>query len=294
MPKITAKELQKELKALTGVDVEIVEDENEVDFDRNSFYQAIDNQRRVVLEPAIAEKVKKEVSGIAGRRLRKYLEEHTGISKKTLEEIEDDAEAIAAAVKFNNEKWDGSAKEMNKKLEEIARQKDKEREEALLPLQQEVEKWQRAYKGRDIVAKIQKELGKIKIPDGADRGYLAKKAYEEAMSLYDLDVDEADPEKVNVLQKGTKFAATNKQGNNPFDWQEFLTGFVRPIYGNALDDNRDVDTRTALEAAKQKYNAAAQGKAYTPANNNKKPQSLEDLNRIRAEKMQKVIEQQGG
>src|SRR5690606_8496327 len=114
------------------------------------------------------------------------------------------------------------------------------------------------------------------------------------MSLYDLDVDEADPEKVNVLQKGTKFAATNKQGNNPFDWQEFLTGFVRPIYGNALDDNRDVDTRTALEAAKQKYNAAAQGKEYTPSNNNKKPQSLEDLNRIRAEKMQKVIEQQGG
>lgn len=293
MPKITAKELQKELKALTGVDVEIVEDENEVDFDRNSFYQAIDNQRRVVLEPGIAEKVKKEVSGIAGRRLRKYLEEHTGISKKTLEEIEDDAEAIAAAVKFNNEKWDGSAKEMNKKLEEIARQKDKEREEALLPLQQEVEKWQRAYKGRDIVAKIQKELGRIKIPETADRHYLAKSAYEKALAAYDLDVDEADQEKVNVLQKGTKFAATNKQGNNPFDWQEFLTDFIKPL-GYAISDNRDEDTRTALEAAKQKYNAAAQGKAYTPANNNKKPQSLEDLNRIRAEKMQKVIEQQGG
>lgn len=293
MPKITAKELQKELKALTGVDVEIVEDENEVDFDRNSFYQAIDNQRRVVLEPGIAEKVKKEVSGIAGRRLRKYLEEHTGISKKTLEEIEDDAEAIAAAVKFNNEKWDGSAKEMNKKLEEIARQKDKEREEALLPLQQEVDKWQRAYKGRDIVAKIQKELGRIKIPETADRHYLAKSAYEKALAAYDLDVDEADQEKVNVLQKGTKFAATNKQGNNPFDWQEFLTDFIKPL-GYAISDNRDEDTRTALEAAKQKYNAAAQGKAYTPANNNKKPQSLEDLNRIRAEKMQKVIEQQGG
>lgn len=293
MPKITAKELQKELKALTGVDVEIVEDENEVDFDRNSFYQAIDNQRRVVLEPGIAEKVKKEVSGIAGRRLRKYLEEHTGISKKTLEEIEDDAEAIAAAVKFNNEKWDGSAKEMNKKLEEIARQKDKEREEALLPLQQEVEKWHRAYKGRDIVAKIQKELGRIKIPETADRHYLAKSAYEKALAAYDLDVDEADQEKVNVLQKGTKFAATNKQGNNPFDWQEFLTDFIKPL-GYAISDNRDEDTRTALEAAKQKYNAAAQGKQYTPANNNKKPQSLEDLNRIRAEKMQKVIEQQGG
>lgn len=293
MPKITAKELQKELKALTGVDVEIVEDENEVDFDRNSFYQAIDNQRRVVLEPGIAEKVKKEVSGIAGRRLRKYLEEHTGISKKTLEEIEDDAEAIAAAVKFNNEKWDGSAKEMNKKLEEIARQKDKEREEALLPLQQEVEKWQRAYKGRDIVAKIQKELGRIKIPETADRHYLAKSAYEKALLAYDLDVDEADQEKVNVLQKGTKFAATNKQGNNPFDWQEFLTDFIKPL-GYAISDNRDEDTRTALEAAKQKYNAAAQGKQYTPAGNNKKPQSLEDLNRIRAEKMQKAIEQQGG
>lgn len=293
MPKITAKELQKELKALTGVDVEIVEDENEVDFDRNSFYHAIDNQRRVVLEPGIAEKVKKEVSGIAGRRLRKYLEEHTGISKKTLEEIEDDAEAIAAAVKFNNEKWDGSAKEMNKKLEEIARQKDKEREEALLPLQQEVDKWQRAYKGRDIVAKIQKELGRIKIPETADRHYLAKSAYEKALAAYDLDVDEADQEKVNVLQKGTKFAATNKQGNNPFDWQEFLTDFIKPL-GYAISDNRDEDTRTALEAAKQKYNAAAQGKQYTPAGNNKKPQSLEDLNRIRAEKMQKVIEQQGG
>ena len=101
-------------------------------------------------------------------RLRKALKKHCGLSGKSLEEIKDDEEVIAAAFKSFEEKWSGDAQEVNKKLESIVSQKDKEIEESVTNTKDRFRNGKVSLKG-DIVNHIKQQLNKVKVPEGADR-----------------------------------------------------------------------------------------------------------------------------
>ena len=239
--KATADQLRRYLKDLTGLSVEVVEDYYETNFDEKSMYDAVDKNRMAILRPKIEEEVRSEVSGIFGNRLRKALKKHCGLSGKSLEEIKDDEEVIAAAFKSFEEKWSGDAQEVNKKLESIVSQKDKEIEDIRNQYERQVQEWEGKFKGRDIVNHIKQQLNKVKVPEGADRDYLAQQMYNQYKSKFDIDLtqDESTGKSVvTVMQKGTKYAALNKDGKNVFDWEEAVVDFLKPIYGASINDNR--------------------------------------------------------
>lgn len=283
--KATADQLRRYLKELTGVSVEVVEDDSETNFDEKAIYDAVDKNRMAILRPKIEEEVRSEVSGIFGNRLRKALKKHCGLSGKSLEEIKDDEEAIAAAFKDYEAKWSGDAKEMNKKLEEIAALKDKEREELRIQLESQVGEWQKKYKSRDIIDHVKAHMNKIKLPDGADRDYLSKQFYREIADRHDVDLIEDDgTRKVVVLKKGTKHTAMNNAGTNAFDWDEAVLDFVKPIYGASINDNRTDNPLVKMHETNNPAfkTAAGQGKQVTGTNislnsGEQKPRSAADM-----------------
>ena len=58
--------------------------------------------------------------------------------------------------------------------------------------------------------------------------YLAQQMYNQYKSKFDIDLtqDESTGKSVvTVMQKGTKYAALNKDGKNVFDWEEAVVDF---------------------------------------------------------------------
>jgi hypothetical protein len=240
--KITAARLLKFAKDL-GLDVEVVDDEAEMDFDEKLGYDAVDKAREVMIKPRVQAQIENELktkhAGMYGLKLRTMLKNATGLTMKQLEEVKDDEEVFKLAMKAIEDKWGGDAKEMNRKLEEISALKDKEKADERAALEQEIQSWQHKYKSRDIVDHSVKSLGKIKIPETADRNHLGRLFYEDLAKRFDLDLeDDNGKQVVKIYQKGTKNAAFNKAGTNPFDWDEAAQDFIKP-YGYNTNDGRD-------------------------------------------------------
>lgn len=247
--KVTADYLPKLLKDL-GVDVVVVEDEADIEYDEKAIYEAIDANRALILEPKISEKVKSEIAGVSGSKLRRKLVQTTGVSRKVLDEIQDDDEAIKTALKFYEDKFSGDAQEMNRKFVELSESYEAERQAFENRVKEVESQWKHKYNSRNIVDEIETQyLSKIKLPKEANRKFLAKQFYDQLSQQYDLDFDETE-NKTIVRQKGKEFIAQNKQGTKPFDWKEAADDFIKP-FGYPTSDTRDIDPAEEMNRRRQ-------------------------------------------
>lgn len=236
MAKITAQRALELLKRL-GANVELAADESEEDFNEDEITRAIDDNRIVVIKPRIQDEIHKDLKGKQGGILRGFLVKTTGISRKTLDEIENDEEAIKTALAFREEKYSADSKTMREQLEKISQSHEEEKTKLQQEFEAKLSEANNRYISRDINDHIVTLLEKMPLPDGADKRKIAELVRGELSAKVDLGYDEKE-RKVIVYTKGTQNPALNKAQNNAFDWTEALTDTLTPL-GLLRKDMRD-------------------------------------------------------
>lgn len=280
--KFTPKTAVTFLKQLGIQDAELVEDDEASTYDESAAFAAVDANRSVVLKPKITEEVHQTLKGKVGGLLRAELSKATGLSRKTFEEIEGDAEAIQTALKLREEKYSGDSKAMRDELDGIGAKHSQALEEREQEFNKRLKELTDRYNAKNIQEFLTEKLGSKALPDNANRKEIAKLAYNALSNEIDFSFDENE-NKVIALQKGTQNGALNKAKTQAYDWDEALESFLTPL-GLIRKDMRDVNPMEAMQ--KQ----LGQGGEYKPqgAALGANPNSLDDYNKQRMAAMEKI------
>lgn len=266
------------LKLLGIQDAQLVAEEEDEEYDEKTFFDTVDANRRVVLEPQISDKLLNDLKGKTGGTLRTLLVRTTGISRKVLDEIPTDEEAIKTALQFREEKYSTDSKTMREQLDGITAGHQTELETLKAQYEAKVAEANQKYISRDIDDFIVSKLEKKALPEGADRKEVAKILRNLLSPDIDLGFDETE-RKPLTFQKGTQNPALNLAKNNSFDWDEAIDAKLNPL-GLLRKDMRDQKPEDAMRD---------RGGDYKNGNQNQLPKGpVSDYNTQRQAQMDKL------
>lgn len=236
MAKITPQRALELLRQL-GANVEAAEDDSQEDFNEQDIIKAIDDNRTIVIKPRIQDEIHRDIKGKQGGILRGFLVKTTGISRKILDEIENDEEAIKNALAFREEKYSTDSKTMREELDRISSLNEAEKARIQQEFEAKLAEANNKYISRDINDHIINLLEKKPLPEGADKRRIAEIVRQALAAEVDLGYDENE-RKVLTYTKGTQNPALNKSKSNAFDWNEALDDVLSPL-GLLRKDMRD-------------------------------------------------------
>lgn len=234
--KITSQKAAQLLKLL-GADVELVDDESLEEYQEQDLIDAITNNRKDVIRPKIQDEIFSQLKGKQGGILRNHLVRTTGIPRNAIEDIDNDEDAIKAALAFREEKYSLDSKDMREQLDKIVKSHQDEIEKQQQDWEAKLKVANDKYTSRDINDYIVSRLDKMPLPDGADKKRIADLIRNELAKNIDLGYDESE-RKVLTFTKGTQNPALNKAKSNAFDWNEAIEDIITP-YALIRKDMRD-------------------------------------------------------
>lgn len=269
MAKLTKDKLIAFLNSIGLKDVQLVDKEEETEFDNDTALQAVDAARKpIISQLVIAEekgKIHKEVAGTVNRALKKQLAEITGIDKANIEELESQ-DALKTALEHYKTTMSGE-KDAQAKIDAILAAHKLEKEGII---KTEIDKYtalNEKYTRREIVNHIIAAHKDAKgLPTKANIEKLAEQFYEANKNdviwhlngKNELELrDPANPETV-------KF---NKTNTNPLK----LSDMIQPHYeglGLWSTDTRDVNALTAAKEGGSKDTPAATTAKDAPSYSN--------------------------
>lgn len=184
-----------------GVDVQLVENSEESDFDKPTALSSIDDTRRKVIEPSILaqyeDSIKESIAGKQGGTLVRMLRNKLGMPEKDLLAIKDDKERIEKAIEYYINTLANDKEGTASKIEEILNSA-KQREEALAAeyeakiadYESKVSAAEQKYIDRDVIEYFETALKDAPLVDGANRKALSKDFVNYARDLYHVKWDE--------------------------------------------------------------------------------------------------------
>lgn len=202
--KVTQSQLVEFLKTLGVGDVEVVENDTDADFSADDVLTAIDTNREPIiksrLHDSIYQDAAKTISGKAGGTLRKYLRELTGIDRKAIDSIENDADAIKAAIDFKVGTLTQSQEDVQAKIKELQEAHDSE-------LQAKKGEWEKQYNDlntkyteRDLRGHFRTLADAYPLPAKGDKSELSGDFYQYMANKYALKYD-AEGKKLEIFDK---------------------------------------------------------------------------------------------
>lgn len=261
--KLTQSELTAFLQGIGITTVEIVDKEEESEFDKDELLTAVDDNRKQILKPLIESEVKErlisEAKGTAGGSLRSELARSTGMKRADLERIEKDADAIKAAIDYKMGLIEGDKAETDKKVNEILEAHRLEKESLINDYDAKLQSANQKYIDRDINEFVAAQLKDAPIPKNADRNVLAKDFVKHLQDKYHLNYDEATKAAELYLKDKPDMPAMNAAKNAKIsildEAKEFLT--PRGLW------EKDMSGRSPEEEM------AGRGQDYRPGSNTK-------------------------
>ncbi len=182
------------LTAVVAGGVEIVDKEEDSDFDLqtalSNVHSNVETILRPTLESELSDKITKDIAGRSGGTLRTALSQVTGIDKNLLKDLKD-SDAIKLAMEHYGKSIGADKEDVLKMIEQANSAKDQEWGEKYTAIEKEANNWKNKFIDRDTLEWLDKELEKAPIPkkEGIDRKVIVKDLLRELKDNYNIDYD---------------------------------------------------------------------------------------------------------
>lgn len=194
--KLTSKQLTEFLSSLAGEDVEVVEDDSQSDFNRESALEKIDNTRKPILRSLISDELRSEIepsiAGKFGGTLERALIRETGIDAKAFTKDMKDADKIKLAIEFKAGQLDKDKSEWQNEIRRMAEEREQTIQEWQNKVAETEKTWKGKYNQKEIHNSLFSELQKAPLNPKADKSALSKDFYAHMSSKYNLSYDEVN------------------------------------------------------------------------------------------------------
>lgn len=227
-----------------GVDVELVDKEEEADFDKDAVLSSLDDNRKKILKPLIEEEltenIKKDVSGRYGGTLRSQLARISGMKRVDLDKFDTDEEAIKAAWGHTSGMLDSEKAEFKKQLDEVLNTHKSEVDTLKNDYEGKLSQANQKYIDRNINEYIAAQLKDAPLPKGADRNIVAADLANALRSKYHLNYDEAANAVELFMKDNPNMPAMNQAKNARINISDEAKEFLSPR-GLWMEDMRNVN-----------------------------------------------------
>ena len=229
MAKLTLEQLKK-LAVLAGVPVvEIVEKEEDSEYNEDELLSEIDKARGEIIKPQIEselkEAAKKSAEGAISGSITSVIARMTGIPRSELEKMGSNTERLTKALEFYQGKMSKDTEGLRGEIEEMVKTHSLAIEAANNKVKEVDSQWKGKYTEREINNALTALLKDIPLSENADRARIAKLYKDELIQSYHIHFDEAtgkielrdktDPEKPVFNEAKTK-QITPLDGIEPF------------------------------------------------------------------------------
>lgn len=239
-----------ELLAKVGVqDVEIVEKEEDSDFDASASLTAIDTARTPIIKQKIEGELTDSITtakqGELNGMFKKMLAKTFGVSRSQLDKFDSMDEAVEYAKTSYAEQFDGDRAEMEKKYNTLLERHNEEK--------QKIEnEWKTKYTQLEEEQLTAKQVEYIHSqlkdkPITWDRMIAAREILNHAKSKYDVKLEDG---KIKYYEKGKNIAALNAAGNEAINDNDIFREYLEPRNGWAKDTRHE----TPKELPKKEVN----------------------------------------
>lgn len=235
--KLTAEQAVQLIQKVVAPDANIVESEEESDFDISAALTAIDNNRSKILKPKIEAEVREtittQVEGEVFGKTQSKLVKAFGVQRSTLSKAANIEEAIELAKNHYSEQLDGDKADTERKYNELVATQTAEREK----LENE---WKQKYSTLENEhlrgKKIELLKSEIKTaPTTWDRDVAANEILRYAEEKYDVKLENGA---LVYYQKGSNLVATNAAGNDHIKHADIAREYLEPRNGWETDTRK--------------------------------------------------------
>lgn len=217
------------LTAVVAGGVEIVEKEEDSDFDLqtalSNVHSNVETILRPTLESELTDKIKSEVAGLSAGALRSTLGQLTGVDRSLLKDLKD-KDAITVALDHWKKALGAGEEDVLKMVEKAHADKDMEWGEKYNAIEQEANSWKNKYIDRNILEALTAELSNAPIPKTADKNVVAKDFKRELADNYILNYDE-EKKALGLFMKDKPTIPANID-NVPVKLLDLAKGFLTP------------------------------------------------------------------
>lgn len=194
--KITQSQLLELLKVVGLKDVQLVEADEESEYDKDTALQAIDGSRKPIIAQQVLdekeEELTKSITGMNGNILERQLVKQFGIAAKDLKGIEKNDEKIAFAIQQFMSKQSEEKQDVQAAIEEVRQALLAEHETKVAEIQTQLENANKKYIDRDVLEWVETSLKEAPISERADRKVIAKQFKNHLENQFALNYKEQD------------------------------------------------------------------------------------------------------
>lgn len=277
--KLTQAQANEFLSSLMAEAVEVVENDNESEFNREAALEKIDGIRAPLIKNTYENEWRSEfeskIAGKVGGTLERMLIRETGIDAKSLQGKKDE-EKIRVALEFKNGQLDKDKAEWQDEVRRLATEKDEVAKTWEQKLAEKENEWKGKYNQKEIRNAFFSDLQKAPLNPKADRVELSKDFYQYMATKYHMGFDEVNAAVQYYKLDNHDMPAESDAPNGKIDIMKEAEAYFKPR-GLWETDTRNVEM-------------PAVGNNYTPSGKTVAPKgSPEAL----AEQRQKAYEQAG-
>lgn len=244
--KLTQKQLTDLLASLGVKGVEVVDDETQSEFNADSFLTAIDANREPILQSKFRDGLTKEIQGRQGGILRGLLTRATGMSRKELDDIEADADAIKAAIDHQLKLVEGDKQQVKDQLDQVLANHAAEIQKLAQEKDAEIAAANEKYIDRDVTEYYLDRLNGLPISEKADKKFIAGLWKEAMKASHHVKYDEQKRGVSYYNKDKTDNLSLNESGTGPIDDTAILKDIATKI-GAWETDTRNLNPLDQLQ-----------------------------------------------
>lgn len=237
--KITLDQALDLLKKAGLNDVEVVEAEADSDVNIDEALSAIDDSRSEFIKPKLTDELMSQVKGKQGVYLRDTLSKITGMTRNKLNAFDTDVEAVKAALSHWEETIGKKPSELKEEMDALIAAHNAEMESVRKEYDSQLSAVNAKYNDKNINDYIGGIVAEMNLPEGADKGMIAKIVRNALSDRVDLSFD-AENQSVLALKKGANTPAMNDSGTQMFDFKSAIEGALKPL-GLLVEPKKEKD-----------------------------------------------------
>lgn len=232
--KATQTQIIEFLQKLGVVDVEIVENEDDSEFNASEALTSVDGSRTPIIQQKIEEglrdSITPEIKGEIYGRVNATLSKEFGVSRSLLEKAENVNDVAALIKQEYTSNFEGDKSEMEKKYNELLSTKSQEVEAKETEWKDRYAQLEDSYYTREMIDYV---LAKLKdAPVTWDRQIAAKEILADAKNKYDVKIEDGE---LKLYDKGKNTLALNDAKNEPINITDYSRGYLQDRNGWAKD-----------------------------------------------------------